>query len=59
MGVDYVQGYVISEPLAPERILLGASAADFIQDPRTVQFVRDELPAILERADQPGRERFN
>ncbi len=59
MGVDYVQGHVISEPLAPERILLGASAADFIQNPRTVQFVRDELPAILERADTPGRDRFN
>lgn len=59
MGVDYVQGYVISEPLAPERILLGASAADFILDPRTVRFVRDELPAILARADQPGRNRFN
>lgn len=59
MGVDYVQGYVVSEPLAPERILLGASAADFIQDPRTVRFVRDELPAILARADQPGRDRFN
>lgn len=59
MGVDYVQGYVVSEPLAPERILLGTSAADFILSPRTVRFVRDELPAILARADQPGRDRFN
>jgi len=59
LGVDYVQGYVVSEPLAPERILLGTSAADFIQNPRTVQFVRGELPAILARADQPGRDRYN
>jgi EAL domain-containing protein (putative c-di-GMP-specific phosphodiesterase class I) len=59
MGVDYAQGYVISRPLMPERILLGSSAADFIEDPATARFVRDELPAILSRADRPGRDRFN
>jgi len=59
MGVDYAQGYVISRPLMPERILLGTSAADFIEDPATARFVRDELPAILARADRPGRDRFN
>ncbi len=59
MGVDYVQGYVVSHPLAPDRILLGNSAADFIEDPATARFVRDELPAILARADLPGRDRFN
>jgi EAL domain-containing protein (putative c-di-GMP-specific phosphodiesterase class I) len=59
MGVDYAQGYVISRPLLPERILLGNSAADFIEDPATARFVRDELPAILARADRPGRDRFN
>jgi diguanylate cyclase (GGDEF)-like protein len=59
MGVDYVQGYVVSQPLAPDRILLGNSAADFIEDPATARFVRDQLPAILTRADLPGRDRFN
>ena len=59
MGVDYVQGYVVSHPLAPDRILLGNSAADFIEDPATARFVRDQLPAILTRADLPGRDRFN
>ncbi len=59
MGVDYVQGYVVSVPLAPERILLAGSAADCIEDERTARFVRDSLPAILVRADQPGRDRFN
>jgi EAL domain-containing protein (putative c-di-GMP-specific phosphodiesterase class I) len=59
MGVDYVQGYVVSRPLMPERILLGDSAADFIEDPTTGRFVLDALPAILARADQPGRDRFN
>jgi diguanylate cyclase (GGDEF)-like protein len=59
MGVDYAQGYVISRPLMPERILLGNSAADFIEDPATARFVRDELPAILARADRPGRDRYN
>jgi diguanylate cyclase (GGDEF)-like protein len=59
MGVDYAQGYVISRPLMPERILLGSSSADFIEDPATARFVREGLPAILARADQPGRDRFN
>jgi len=59
MGVDYVQGYVVSVPLAPERILLAGSAADCIEDASTVRFIRDILPAILIRADQPGRNRLN
>ena len=59
MGVDYVQGYVISRPLAPERILLAGSAAECIENPRTIRFIRDELGPILFRADQPGRDRFN
>lgn len=59
MGVDYVQGYVVSHPLAPERILLASSAADCIECPKTIRFVRDELGPILFRADQPGRDRFN
>jgi len=43
----------------PERILLASSAADCIDDPRTIHFVRHSLAPILLRADQPGRDRFN
>ncbi len=59
MGVDAVQGYVVSRPLAPEAILLAGSAAGCIENQDTVRFIRDSLPAILARADQPGRDRFN
>lgn len=58
MGVDYVQGYAVSRPIAPERILLAASAADCIADEDTIRFVRETLPAVMARADQPGRDRF-
>lgn len=33
IGVDYVQGYAVARPQAPERILAASSAASFIQDP--------------------------
>ena len=33
IGVDYVQGFAITRPLAPERILAARSAADFVSDP--------------------------
>ena len=59
MGVDFVQGFVVAPPLPPERILLGNSSADFIGEAATVRFIRDELPAIIARADQPGRDRYN
>ncbi len=59
MGVDYVQGYIVSRPMAPERILLTASAGDCIQDEHTSRFVRDELAKIRERAAQPGNDRFH
>ncbi|MCF8179737.1 MAG: EAL domain-containing protein [Sulfuritalea sp.] len=59
MGVDYAQGYVVSRPLSPERLLLSVSAADCIQDEATSRFVRSELGAILTRADQPGNDRFH
>ncbi len=58
MGVDYVQGYVVSRPVAPERILLAGSAADCIANGDTIRFVRETLPAVMSRADQPGRDRF-
>jgi diguanylate cyclase (GGDEF)-like protein len=59
MGVDAVQGYVVSRPLAPEKILVAGSAVGCIEDQDTIRFIRDSLPAILARADQPGRDRFN
>lgn len=33
IGVDYVQGFAIARPQAPERILAARSAADFVSDP--------------------------
>ena len=33
IGVDYVQGFAIARPQAPERILAVRSAADFVNDP--------------------------
>ncbi len=35
LGVDYVQGYLIAEPMAPERLLTAASPVEFIADPAT------------------------
>jgi len=56
MGVDYAQGYVISRPLMPERILLASSSADCVEDPRTARFIRESLAAIIGRADQVNRD---
>ncbi len=39
-GVDYAQGYGISRPVLPERILAASSAVDFIEDPAILAFVR-------------------
>jgi EAL domain-containing protein (putative c-di-GMP-specific phosphodiesterase class I) len=38
-GIDYAQGYGISKPVLPERILACRSAADFIEDPEILDFV--------------------
>jgi len=59
MGVDYVQGYVVSRPLAPERILLASSAGDCVEDADTTRFIRDSLAAIMVRVDQPDRDRVH
>jgi diguanylate cyclase (GGDEF)-like protein len=40
-GVSYAQGYGISKPVEPERILAAQSSADFIQDADTMAFVRE------------------
>jgi diguanylate cyclase (GGDEF)-like protein len=39
-GVDYAQGYGISKPVMPERILAASSGAEFIEDPEIMAFIR-------------------
>lgn len=39
-GVDYAQGYGISKPVMPERILAARCGADFIEDPKIMAFIR-------------------
>lgn len=50
MGVDYVQGFVVAYPLAPEKILAAKSAAEFVRDPQVLSFIRAR--ALL--LDPPG-----
>lgn len=38
-GIDYAQGYGISKPVMPERILSAKSSADFVEDPATLEFL--------------------
>jgi len=58
-GVDYAQGYGISRPVLPERILAAGSAVDFIEDPAIYAFVRQlqvqdqhTMPLFAERGEQ-------
>jgi len=39
-GLDYIQGFIISEPQLPTAILLANSAADFIKDRDVAHYVR-------------------
>lgn len=39
IGVDYVQGYVVSHPQAPEQLLQATSSASFISDSKLLQLV--------------------
>ena len=39
-GIDYAQGYGISKPVEPARILAARSGADFIEDPEILAFVK-------------------
>lgn len=41
IGVDYVQGYVVARPMAPERLLAGRSAAGFIEDEALLELMRE------------------
>ena len=40
-GVDYAQGYGISKPVSPERILAARSSADFIEDPAILAYITE------------------
>lgn len=39
IGVDYVQGYAVARPMAPEKLLEVSSASSFIKDTELLQFV--------------------
>ena len=39
-GIDYAQGYGISKPVLPERLLQCRSGAEFIEDPDILEFVK-------------------
>ena len=45
IGVDYVQGYAVARPQAPEKILVAASSASFIQDRDLERYVRTLGPS--------------
>ncbi|OJU91626.1 MAG: diguanylate cyclase [Burkholderiales bacterium 66-5] len=47
IGVDYVQGFAVARPQAPERILAARSAADFVTDPALLHTL------MLQRLTEP------
>jgi len=51
-GIDYVQGYAVSRPQAPERMLEASSAASFIEDPAIARFVGETIPVSVHRWDR-------
>lgn len=50
IGVDYVQGWALSHPVTPQRILSARSGADFISDER-IRVYLDTRPADDELAE--------
>lgn len=59
-GIDYAQGYGISKPVMPERILAAKSSADFIDDPEILAFIvqlqakEDQTMSLFENPQQDG-----
>jgi len=47
-GVDYAQGYGISKPVMPERILAARSGAEFIEDPEILAFIQSLQEKVSE-----------
>lgn len=45
MGVDYVQGFVVSKAKSPAEILNATTLADLIDDDEVLQFIRQITPA--------------
>jgi len=43
VGVDYVQGFAVARPMAPERILATHSSAELIEDPQVARFVTENV----------------
>ncbi len=43
VGVDYVQGFAVARPMAPERILATHSSAELIEDPQVARFVTESI----------------
>lgn len=39
IGVDYVQGFIVARPMAPDKLIEGISAASFIKNEELLQFV--------------------
>ena len=39
-GIDYAQGYGISKPVLPEKILAARSAADFVEDKEILAYIK-------------------
>ena len=52
-GIDYAQGYGISKPVMPERVLSAKSGIDFIEDPDILAFVSQ-----LQTQEEPDRLRL-
>lgn len=48
IGVDYVQGYAVARPMAPEKLLEVSAASGFIKDTELLQFVE-----TLDRQNNP------
>lgn len=48
IGVDYVQGYAVARPMAPEKLLEVSAASGFIKDAELLQFVE-----TLDRQNNP------
>ena len=47
-GVDYAQGYGISKPVMPDRILAARNSAEFIEDPEILAFIQSLSDRVFE-----------
>jgi EAL domain-containing protein (putative c-di-GMP-specific phosphodiesterase class I) len=55
VGVDYVQGYAVARPMAPERILAADSCGALIEDPQVARLIWDGLGKLGTDHDADGR----